>query len=137
MGNFRIEDSADRIAEGPGIEVEYWREFVLGTEEVDHDMRMAVGGEGLHELTNSWEVTEPEAEGWLWLDSVSQVLLNDTSVSFTYQSIESASVLVKSDEELYEGDSEKHEHSCRDIMCVELYHELHHAGCITCSSVDT
>lgn len=70
--NFRVNDSADRVAEGPGIEVEYWREFVLRTEIVDHDVWMAVVREGLHELANGGEVTEPEAEGWLWLEGVSR-----------------------------------------------------------------
>ena len=34
---------------------------------VHHSVRMAFGRESLHELADSWKVTEPEAEGWLWL----------------------------------------------------------------------
>ena len=130
--NFRVNDSADRVAEGPGIEVEYWREFVLDTEVVNHNVWMAIRGEGLHELADSGEVTEPEAEGWLWLEGVSRIFLTGTDVSFTYQSIESASMLVESDEEVYTGDGKKGEHSSQDVACVELYHKLHRVGCFRC-----
>ena len=34
---------------------------------VHHSVRMAFGREGLHELADGWEMTEPEAEGRLWL----------------------------------------------------------------------
>ena len=73
--NFWVDDGADWVGERPGIEIEYWRKFVLSAEVVHHDVRMAFGREGLHELADCGEVAEPEAEGWLWLGCVSRVLL--------------------------------------------------------------
>lgn len=76
--NFWVENSANRVAEGPSIEVEYSREFVLDAKVVYDKVRMAFGREGLHELANCGEVAKPEAEGRLWLGCVSRSLLTPT-----------------------------------------------------------
>ena len=65
--NFWIDDGADWVAKGPCVEVEYWRKFVCDAEIVHHGVRMAFRREILHELADSWKMTEPKAEGRLWL----------------------------------------------------------------------
>ena len=135
--NFWVNDSADGAAEGegPGIDVEYRREAMLGAEVVHHNVRMAVGRYDLHELGYGGDVAEPKAEGWFWLGHVSNVLLAYHSVSLTYQSIKSASMIVEFDEKLYDEDSKKHEQCSPNITWVRQIDGLHCIGCMNCSDV--
>ncbi len=126
--NFWVNDSADRVAEGPGIDVEYRWEAMLGAEVVHHNVRMAVGREDLHELANGREVAEPKAEGWLWLGYVNNISLTYPCVSLTYQSIKSASMIVEFNDKLYNEDSKKHEQCSRNITWVRQIDGLHCVG---------
>lgn len=108
--NFRIDYGANGVAKGPCVEVKYWRKFVSDAEIVHHRVRMAFRRESLHELANSWKMAEPEAEGRL------------------RQSIESASVLVESNAELYNEDCEKQEHYPHNDASIQVIYELNHEG---------
>ena len=90
--NLWVDNSANWVAERPGVEVKDWRKLVLYSEVVDHYVGMAIRRECLHELADCREMAKPEAEGWLWLGFVSGVL--KASLWLTYQTIESASMLV-------------------------------------------
>ena len=65
--NFWVDYGANWVAKRPGVDVEYWRKFVSDAKIVHHSVRMAFGRESLHELADSGEMAEPEAEGRLWL----------------------------------------------------------------------
>ena len=58
-------------------------------------------------------------------------------VSPAYQSIESASVLVESDAELYDEDREKQEHCSRNDACVQFMNELNHESYLKFSGIMT
>lgn len=60
-----------------------------------------------------------------------------SSVLLTYQSIETASTTVESNEKLYNGDSEKQEYCSPNVPRVQQLKELHHVGLLICSGTST
>lgn len=60
-----------------------------------------------------------------------------SSVLLTYQSIETASTNVESNERLYNGDSEKQEYCSPNVPRVQQLKELHHVGLLICSGTST
>ena len=105
MCNFWVDYDADWVAEGPGIDIENWREVVSCMEVVDHHVGSTIRGKRLHELANCGKVAEPEAKGWLWLGRIS--VLSVQGGQLTYQSIKSVSMMVEFEEKVYDGDSKK------------------------------